>query len=175
MQIISISYRSGWSPNIRNDVHGRAGLAQNRTGPRSGAAKPTPPRKHQPIGRRLPPRAENLRYWSARRATARVVLVPTDRSEVRFGTSVTIVRGRWQRTNVPDLSVRTKPIPSQGSISHVSPLARSMFEKNVWGDVVHAGAGESRDYPEYSDQSTRTLQFGPRDASRSLPPINMNR
>jgi transcription elongation GreA/GreB family factor len=32
--------------------------------------------------------------------------------------------------------------PAQGSISHVSPLARSMFGKRV-GDVVQAGAGEA--------------------------------
>jgi transcription elongation GreA/GreB family factor len=40
----------------------------------------------------------DLRYWSARRATARVVPAPTDHSEARFGTSVTIVRddGREQ-------------------------------------------------------------------------------
>src|SRR4051794_27538677 len=40
----------------------------------------------------------DLRYWTNRRATARVVLAPVDPSEVRFGTSVTIVRddGRVQ-------------------------------------------------------------------------------
>jgi transcription elongation GreA/GreB family factor len=40
----------------------------------------------------------DLRYWSARRATARVVPAPIDRSEVRFGASVTILRddGREQ-------------------------------------------------------------------------------
>jgi len=40
----------------------------------------------------------DLRYWTARRATARVVPAPTDRSEVRFGALVTIVRddGREQ-------------------------------------------------------------------------------
>ena len=32
--------------------------------------------------------------------------------------------------------------PSKGSISHVSPLARSMFGKRV-GDVVRAGDGEA--------------------------------
>ena len=78
----------------------------------------------------------DLRYWSSRRATARVVPVPTDHSEVRFGTSVTIVRddGREQTFRIVGAS--------QGSISHVSPLARSMFGKRV-GDVVHAGAGEA--------------------------------
>ena len=33
--------------------------------------------------------------------------------------------------------------PSQGSISHVSPLAKAMFGKRV-GDVVRAGAGEAK-------------------------------
>jgi hypothetical protein len=41
----------------------------------------------------------DLRYWTSRRATARVVSEPTDRSEVRFGTAVTIMRddGRKQK------------------------------------------------------------------------------
>jgi transcription elongation GreA/GreB family factor len=83
----------------------------------------------------------DLRYWSARRATARVVSVPTDPSEVRFGTSVTIVRndGREQTFRIVG---EDEADPSQGSISHVSPLARSMFGKRV-GDVVQAGAGEA--------------------------------
>src|ERR1700737_2209710 len=32
----------------------------------------------------------DLRYWAARRATARVIPAPLDHSEVRFGASVTI-------------------------------------------------------------------------------------
>src|ERR1019366_7524153 len=42
--------------------------------------------------------ARDLRYWTARRATARVVATPMDPSEVRFGTAVTIRRddGREQ-------------------------------------------------------------------------------
>ena len=83
----------------------------------------------------------DLRYWSARRATARVVPAPTDHSEVRFGTSVTIVRddGREQTFRIVG---EDEADPSQGLISHVSPLARSMFGKRV-GDVVHAGASEA--------------------------------
>lgn len=99
----------------------------------------------------------DLRYWSARRATARVVPGPTDHSEVRFGTSVTIVRddGREQTFRIVG---EDEADPSQGSISHVSPLARSMFGQRV-GDVVHAGAGEA-EIIRIRDQSTRTLQFG---------------
>jgi transcription elongation GreA/GreB family factor len=83
----------------------------------------------------------DLRYWTARRATARVVAAPLDRSEVRFGTSVTIVRddGREQTFKIVG---EDEADPAQGSISHVSPLARAMFGKRV-GDVVAAGAGEA--------------------------------
>jgi transcription elongation GreA/GreB family factor len=83
----------------------------------------------------------DLRCWSARRATARVVPVPTDHSEVRFGTSVTIVRddGREQTFRIVG---EDESDPSYGSISYVSRLGRSMFGKRV-GDVVHAGVGEA--------------------------------
>jgi len=83
----------------------------------------------------------DLRYWSARRASARVAPAPADHSEVRFGTSVTIVRddGREQTFRIVG---EDEADPAQGSISHVSPLARSMFGKRV-GDVVPAGAGEA--------------------------------
>jgi transcription elongation GreA/GreB family factor len=83
----------------------------------------------------------DLRYWAARHATARVVPAPIDRFEVRFGASVTILRddGREQTFRIVG---EDEADPAQGSISHVSPLARSMFGKRV-GDVVPAGAGEA--------------------------------
>jgi transcription elongation GreA/GreB family factor len=83
----------------------------------------------------------DLRYWTVRRATARVVPAPSDLSEVRFGTSVTILRddGREQTFRIVG---EDEADPAQGSISHVSPLARAMFGKRV-GDVVAAGAGEA--------------------------------
>ena len=76
-----------------------------------------------------------------RRATARVVPVASGPSEVRFGTSVTILRddGREQTFRIVG---EDEADPTQGSISHVSPLARAMFGKRV-GDVVAAGAGEA--------------------------------
>ena len=83
----------------------------------------------------------DLRYWTVRRATARVVPVASGPSEVRFGTSVTILRddGREQTFRIVG---EDEADPTQGSISHVSPLARAMFGKRV-GDVVAAGAGEA--------------------------------
>jgi len=83
----------------------------------------------------------DLRYWTARRATARVVPAPADPSEVRFGTAVTIMRddGREQTFRIVG---EDEADPAQGSVSHASPLARAMFGKRV-GDVVRAGAGEA--------------------------------
>jgi transcription elongation GreA/GreB family factor len=83
----------------------------------------------------------DIRYWTARRATARVIPAPTDHSEVRFGASVTILRddGREQTFQIVG---EDEADPARGSISHVSPLARAMFGKGV-GDVVPAGAGEA--------------------------------
>jgi transcription elongation GreA/GreB family factor len=83
----------------------------------------------------------DLRYWTARRATARVVPAPVGVSEVRFGSLVTIMRddGREQIFRIVG---EDEADPSRGSISHVSPLARAMFGKQV-GDVVRAGSGEA--------------------------------
>jgi transcription elongation GreA/GreB family factor len=44
--------------------------------------------------------SRELRYWSARRATAHVVPESEDRSRARFGHTVTIVRD-GPRTDVP--------------------------------------------------------------------------
>jgi transcription elongation GreA/GreB family factor len=81
--------------------------------------------------------ARELRYWGARHATAQVVPAADDVSEVRFGSTVTIVRddGRVQTFRIVG---EDEADPAKGSISHVSPLARSMLGKTV-GDVVRAG------------------------------------
>jgi len=83
----------------------------------------------------------DLRYWTARRASARIVSTPADTSEVRFGASVTIWRddGREQTFRIVG---EDEADPAKGSISHVSPLAKSMFGKRV-GDIVTAGNGQA--------------------------------
>jgi transcription elongation GreA/GreB family factor len=83
----------------------------------------------------------DLRYWTARQATARVVPAPADTAEVRFGSRVTILRddGREQTFRIVG---EDEAEPSTGTISHVSPLARALFGKAV-GDVVRAGQGEA--------------------------------
>ena len=84
--------------------------------------------------------SRDLRYWSARRATARVVPNPTDTTQVRFGSSVSIRRadGREQTFRIVG---EDEADPAHGTISHVSPLARSIFGKRV-GDIVRLGTSE---------------------------------
>jgi transcription elongation GreA/GreB family factor len=85
--------------------------------------------------------SRDLRYWNARRATARVVPEPDDTTQVRFGGTVTIVRddGREQTFRIVG---EDEADPSHGTLSHASPLARALFGKKV-GDVVPAGSGEA--------------------------------
>ena len=85
--------------------------------------------------------SRDVRYWNARRATARVVLPPDDTTQVRFGSRVTIDRsdGRQQTFRIVG---EDEADPARGTVSHASPLARSLFGKSV-GDVVRAGAGDA--------------------------------
>jgi transcription elongation GreA/GreB family factor len=83
----------------------------------------------------------DLRYWSARRATARVVPDTDDSTHVRFGSMVTVLRddGREQTFCIVG---EDEADPSHGTLSHASPLARALFGKTV-GDVVAAGSGKA--------------------------------
>jgi transcription elongation GreA/GreB family factor len=83
----------------------------------------------------------DLRYWSARQATAHVVRAPTDHSVVHFGNTVTIVRDDGRR-QVFRIVGEDEADPAKGSISHVAPLARSLLGKKV-GDTVPAGHGSA--------------------------------
>jgi transcription elongation GreA/GreB family factor len=85
--------------------------------------------------------SRDLRYWSARRATAHVVPNADDATQVRFGGTVTIVRddGREQTFRIVG---EDEADPSRGTLSHASPLARALFGKKV-GDIVPAGNGEA--------------------------------
>jgi transcription elongation GreA/GreB family factor len=83
----------------------------------------------------------DVRYWSARRASAVVMPAASSGHIVQFGNTVTIVRddGREQTFQIVG---EDEADPAQGSISHVSPLARALIGKRV-GDVVHAGRDEA--------------------------------
>ena len=79
----------------------------------------------------------DLRYWSARRATAQLVETEAD-GRVRFGGSVTIERedGRTQTWKIVG---EDESDPAAGSVSHVSPLARALIGKRVGDEAVVAG------------------------------------
>ncbi|WP_024510208.1 transcription elongation factor GreA [Bradyrhizobium sp. ARR65] len=83
----------------------------------------------------------DLRYWSARRSTAQLRVPAQTAETVQFGHAVTILRedGRQQTFRIVG---EDEADPAQGSISHVSPLARALLGKRV-GDVVRAGKDEA--------------------------------
>jgi transcription elongation GreA/GreB family factor len=82
----------------------------------------------------------DLRYFAERVRTAQVVPVPTSTDVVSFGSTVTFRRpdGRVQKFRIVG---EDEADPKDGSISHVSPVARLLMGKGV-GDVVGAGAQE---------------------------------
>jgi len=82
-----------------------------------------------------------LRYWSARRASAKVTIPRPEMDSVQFGSAVTIVRddGRQQTFRIVG---EDEADPSKGSISHVAPLARVLVGKRV-GDVIRAGSEDA--------------------------------
>ena len=81
----------------------------------------------------------DVRYWSARRATAVVAPQPADNSVVRFGHTVTIVR-EDDRQQTYRIVGEDEADPAHGTISHASPLARALFGKGVGDGIVIAGS-----------------------------------
>jgi transcription elongation GreA/GreB family factor len=85
--------------------------------------------------------ARDLRYWNARRLSAQVVPEPTDARAVQFGSAVTIVRDDGRRQTYRIVG-EDEADPAKGTLSHVSPLARALFGKEV-GDTVRAGSAQA--------------------------------
>jgi transcription elongation GreA/GreB family factor len=85
--------------------------------------------------------ARELRYWTRRRASAQVVPARSDRSHVQFGSTVTILRpdGRRQTYRIVG---EDEADPARGTLSYVSPLARTLIGKEL-GEVVVAGNSEA--------------------------------
>ena len=79
----------------------------------------------------------DLRYWSARRATAQLIETEPE-GRVRFGGSVTIERedGRTQTWRIVG---EDEADPAKGSVSHVSPLSRALMGKAVGDEAMVAG------------------------------------
>ena len=80
-----------------------------------------------------------LRYWRARRATAEVIPPPADTAVVRFGATVTIERDDGRR-QVWRIVGEDEADPTDGTLSHASPLARLLIGKAV-GDTVRIADG----------------------------------
>jgi transcription elongation GreA/GreB family factor len=85
--------------------------------------------------------ARELRYWSARRASAQLIKPPENPSEVAFGTTVTIERddGRKQTWHIVG---EDEADPAKGTLAYVSPVARALMGKGV-GDTVRAGNSDA--------------------------------
>ena len=79
----------------------------------------------------------DLRYWSARRATAQLVESAPD-GRVRFGGAVTLLREDG-RTQTWRITGEDEADPAKGSVSHVSPLARALVGKRVGDEATVAG------------------------------------
>ena len=82
-----------------------------------------------------------LRYWNARRSTAKVVEPSTNKSEVQFGGTVTVRRndGRPQTFRIVG---EDEAEPARGTLSYVSPLARAVLGGRV-GDTVEVTGGSA--------------------------------
>ena len=79
----------------------------------------------------------DLRYWTARRATAQPVPHVAEPREAGFGAKVTIRRG--VATQVVEIVGEDEADPTQGRIGWTSPLARALDGAGP-GDTVELGA-----------------------------------
>jgi transcription elongation GreA/GreB family factor len=84
--------------------------------------------------------SRDMRYFSTRVRTAQVVADPVTNDVVAFGSKVTFSRGDG-RVQTYRIVGEDEADPKAGSISFVSPVARSMMGKAV-GDVVGSGSQE---------------------------------
>lgn len=77
------------------------------------------------------------RYWQARRASAELVPEVGKTSHVHFGSRVTI-RYLDGREKIFRIVGEDEADPAQGTISHVSPMARALIAKHV-GETMRVG------------------------------------
>lgn len=82
----------------------------------------------------------DLRYWSARRASAQLTEPEAEPDTVQFGRTVEIERDDGRRQTFRIVG-EDEADPARGSISYVAPLARGLLGKGV-GDAVAVGDAE---------------------------------
>ncbi len=85
--------------------------------------------------------ARDLRYWTARRATAEVQPTPAADGTVHFGSTVAIERDDGRRQTFRIVG-EDEANPAKGTLSYVSPLAQALIGKSV-GNTVRAGATDA--------------------------------
>lgn len=83
----------------------------------------------------------DLRYWSARRASAQLTEPEPQARRVQFGRTVEIERDDGRRQSFRIVG-EDEADPTKGSVSYVSPLARAMLGKSE-GDVVTINGAEA--------------------------------
>lgn len=76
----------------------------------------------------------NLRYWETRRENAELSVPAADETVVRFGMFVDL-RSEDGKPVTWKIVGEDEADPSQGKISHVSPMAQALFGQSV-GDVA---------------------------------------
>ena len=82
----------------------------------------------------------DLRYWSARRASAQLTEPGHEPDKVQFGREVEFEREDGRR-QVFRIVGEDEADPARGSVSYVSPLARSLMGKAV-GEVAMVNGAE---------------------------------
>ena len=82
----------------------------------------------------------DLRYWTARRETAELSEPEAGSQVVRFGMTV-VLEGEDGKRRTWRIVGEDEADAAQGTISHVSPMARALFGKRV-GDVVTVAGKE---------------------------------
>jgi transcription elongation GreA/GreB family factor len=85
--------------------------------------------------------SRDLRYWTARRASAQVIQPPEDASDVHFGSTVTIERDDGRRQTFRIVG-EDEADPAKGTISYASPLARALTGKGI-GETIHVGGSDA--------------------------------
>ncbi len=114
-----------------------AALAQARADYAANQADETRPGDLRALARA----ARDLRYFTARRGTAKLAPVAADRATIRFGASVTLRRADG-REQVFRIVGEDEAEPRRGSLSYVSPAAVALLGKGV-GDTATIGAGDA--------------------------------
>lgn len=83
--------------------------------------------------------ARDLKYFSARRASAQVVAPAASSGQVMFGSTVTFDRADGRRQTFRIVG-EDEADAAHGTVSHVSPLARALMGKAAGDTAVVAGA-----------------------------------